>query len=177
MRASELMTHPAITCPLGSPLSAAARLMWENDCGVIPVIDDGGRLVGMVTDRDICMAAYTQGAPLDAIETRTAMAPSVLACRADDSVESVERLMKEGQVRRIPIIDDDRRPVGIVSMSDLARHAADERRSQVNREVVSTLATISEPRQFRGQANGRSGGRDAAMPPATESPEQRSTAH
>jgi predicted transcriptional regulator len=136
----------AITCSAGGPLSVAARLMWENDCGVLPVIDDGGRLVGMVTDRDICMAAFTQGTLLDAIETRTAMAPNVLACHPDDSVEAVEKLMKDGQVRRIPVIDDDHKPVGIVSLNDLARHAAEEGRTQVNREVVSTLATISEPR-------------------------------
>jgi len=146
MHANDLMSYPAITCSASGPLSVAARLMWENDCGVLPVIDDSGRLVGMITDRDICMAAFTQGATLDAIETRTAMAPNVLACRPDDPVESVERLMKDGQVRRIPVIDDDHRPVGVVSLNDLARHAAGEGRTQVNREVVSTLATISEPR-------------------------------
>jgi CBS domain-containing protein len=146
MQASDLMSRPAITCSASGPLSIAARLMWENDCGVLPVTDDGGRLVGMVTDRDICMAAYTQGSQLDAIETRTAMAANVLACRPNDSVESIERLMKSGQVRRIPVIDEDQRPVGVVSLNDLARHAADEGRTQVNREVVATLATISEPR-------------------------------
>jgi CBS domain-containing protein len=146
MHANDLMSYPAITCSASGPLSIAARLMWENDCGVLPVVDDSGRLVGMVTDRDICMAAFTQGTLLDAIETRSAMAPNVLACHADDSVESVEKLMKDGQVRRIPVIDDDHRPVGIVSLNDLARHAAGEGRTQMNREFVSTLATISEPR-------------------------------
>ena len=168
MQASELMTHPAITCGAGSPLSTAARLMWENDCGVLPVVDDGGRLVGMVTDRDICMAAYTKGAPIDAIETRSAMAVNVLACRADDSLESVEQLMKDGQVRRIPIVDGDHRPIGILSMNDLARHAAEDRRGQVNREVVSTLATISEPRHSASTSS-----RAASVPPQIGAPEQR----
>ena len=156
MQASDLMSYPAITCSASGPLSNAARLMWENDCGVLPVIDEGGRLIGMVTDRDICMAAYIQGSQLDAIETRTAMAANVLACRPDDSVESIERLMKNGQVRRIPVIDDDHRPVGVVSMNDLARHAAEGGRTQVNREVVATLATISEPRNGRSGAHAES---------------------
>ena len=78
MYVKDIMSHPAVICPAGSTLDHAARLMWEFDCGVIPVVDDAGHLCGMVTDRDICMAAYTQGKLLSAIPVTTAMAREIV---------------------------------------------------------------------------------------------------
>lgn len=146
MRVDEIMTHPVVTCHATGTLNNAAKLMWEHDCGAIPVVDDEGRLAGIVTDRDICMAAYTQGTPLDDGAVTAAMANHVLACHIDDSVETAEQLMREGQVRRIPVIDNDGRPVGIVAVNDLARLAARGKKSGMDRELVDTIATICEPR-------------------------------
>jgi CBS domain-containing protein len=89
MRIKELMSHPVVTCPNSTTLEDAARLMWEYDCGIVPIVNDDGRLVGVVTDRDICMAGYTQGRPLREIPVVTAMASQVVAAHADDGVESV----------------------------------------------------------------------------------------
>lgn len=146
MHVKEIMTHPVITCSVDSSLSFVARLMWDHDCGAIPVVDREGRLAGIVTDRDICMAAYTQGGALASIPVTTAMAKQVLASHLDDSVETAEELMAEGQVRRVPVIDNDGRPVGIVAMNDLARLAGRTRKGGVDREVVQTLAAICVPR-------------------------------
>lgn len=148
----DVMRHPVVTCSLESDVNHAAQLMWEHDCGAVPVVDDEGRLSGIVTDRDVCMAAYTQGAPLRSIPVATAMAKDVLACHVSDSVDTAEELMREGQVRRIPVIDNDGRPVGIVSMNDLARLAAHARKSGVDREIVQTLAAICSPRLRPEQA-------------------------
>ena len=79
MQIKDIMSHPVVSCPADSTLDQAARLMWEFDCGIVPVIGDDGRLVGVVTDRDICMAAYTQGKTLSAIPVGTAVAPQVVA--------------------------------------------------------------------------------------------------
>ena len=147
MRISELMSKPVITCPGSGTLDDAARLMWEFDCGIVPIVDDDGRLVGVVTDRDICMAAYTQGRLLRDIPVTVAMASRVLAVHAEDVVESAELLMHDNQVRRVPVIDSDGRPIGIVSMNDLARLALRSKRSGVDRELVRTLAAICQPRQ------------------------------
>lgn len=147
MQIKQVMSHPVVTCPADSTLDQAARLMWEFDCGVIPVVGDDGRLMGVVTDRDICMAAYTQGRALNAIPVSTAMAKQVVAGHADDSVESVETLMRSSQVRRIPILDGENRPVGLVSMNDLARVAARAHRPGVDRELVKTLAAVCQPRE------------------------------
>ncbi|MEO8680349.1 MAG: CBS domain-containing protein [Vicinamibacterales bacterium] len=140
------MTHPVVTCSIDSNLSFVARLMWERDCGIIPVVDAAGRLAGIVTDRDICMAAYLQGGALPSIPVTTAMAKHVLACHVNDSVETAEELMTEGQVRRVPVIDNDGRPVGIVAMNDLARLAARAKKSSVEHEILQTLAAICTPR-------------------------------
>jgi CBS domain-containing protein len=147
MRIKEYMSKPVITCPDSGTLDHAARLMWEFDCGIIPVVDAEGRLTGVVTDRDICMAAYTQGRLLRDIPVTVAMATRVVAVHGDEIVETAELLMHDNQVRRVPVIDNDRRPIGIVSVNDLARLAARSKRSGVERELVRTLAAICEPRQ------------------------------
>ena len=150
MFVKDIMNEPVITCSSDSTLNVAAQLMWENDCGTIPVVDHQGRLAGMITDRDICMAAYTQGLPLQSIPVTVAMTKYALACHLDDSVTTAEELMREGQVRRVPVIDNEGRPVGIVAVSDLTRFAAGAKETNIDRAVVSTLAVISTPRFDNG---------------------------
>jgi CBS domain-containing protein len=123
MLAKHIMSQPVSVCQLSDNLDQAARLMWEDDCGAVPVIDAGGRAVAMLTDRDICMAAYTQGKALKQIGVSTAMSRSLHACLPDDPLEQVEQLMMEHQLRRIPVLDDDGHPVGILALNDLARAA------------------------------------------------------
>jgi CBS domain-containing protein len=146
MRIKDVMSYPAVTCPVDVSLDHPARLMWEFDCGVIPVIDAEGRLVGMITDRDICMAALTQGRPLSDLPVAPTMGTPAVACRAEDTVESAERLLREVQVHRLPVVDGDGRPVGVISMNDLARLAARAKKSAVEHEYVQTAAAVGQPR-------------------------------
>ena len=146
MHLKEMMSHPVVTCPVISTLDVPARLMWEFDCGVIPLTDDEGRLSGIITDRDICIAALTQGKPLHEIQAAGAMAAHPVVCHTEETVESAESLMKSAQVRRVPVVDGEGRPVGLVSMNDLARLAARAKRSGVDREFVQTMAAICRPR-------------------------------
>jgi CBS-domain-containing membrane protein len=123
--------------------------MWENDCGVVPVIDGDGRVVGMMTDRDICMAAYTQGQPLWQITVSNAMAKEVHGVRENDRLEAAEGLMRRVRVRRVPVLDGDGRLKGILSMTDLARHTHRTVGRKSNGlsgdSIVQTLAAICEP--------------------------------
>ena len=147
MRAERLMSQPVVTCNRSDALSVAAHLMWTLDCGVVPVVDDDDVLVGIVTDRDVCMAAYTQGRPLQDIPLSTAMSQRVWSCGAGDSIGSVAKLMKKKQVRRVPVIDGNGRPLGIISLADIARHASRSRRKRsAGQEVLQTLAGICQPR-------------------------------
>jgi CBS domain-containing protein len=148
MLVSNLMTQNPRSCHVGDNLAAAAQIMWEADCGAVPVVDDQQKLVGIVTDRDICMAAYTRGEVLRNIPVRVAMARDVITCGSAESVERAERAMRDARVRRLPVVDGEGRLLGIVSLNDLAReafHAGKEDAPRPN-DVAETLAAICEPR-------------------------------
>lgn len=120
MKVSELMSRPVETCSMQDSLNAAAQRMWEHNCGCVPVVDSDGKALGMLTDRDVCMAAYTQGKPLGAIPVSTAMSKSIHTCAPTDTVAAAEKLMAARQVRRLPVVDKDGRVVGLLSLHDIA---------------------------------------------------------
>jgi CBS domain-containing protein len=146
MHINEVMTHPVITCPMDSTADVPARLMWEFDCGVIPLVDGEGRLAGIITDRDLCMAAMTQAKPFHEIAVTSAMANDVVRCHPEDPIETVERQMSHYRIRRVPVVDAENRPVGMVTVNDLARLASRAKRSVVDRELVRAMAEICHPR-------------------------------
>lgn len=144
MKIDSLIRSPAISCTVHDNLERAAQLMWDHAIGCLPVIDDEGHIAGIITDRDICMGAYTQGAPLRSVPVTTAMARHVFACTADDDSTDVAHVMSEHQIRRMPVIDQQGHPVGIVSLDDFAA-AANEAKIPAT-EVAATLAAVSERR-------------------------------
>lgn len=146
MRISEVMSHPAVTCPADAALDAAARLMWEFDCGLVLAVNDDGRLAGVVTDRDICLAAYMHRKPLHLIPVAKAMVKQVISAHAEDEVLSAEHLMRDNRIRRLPVIDQAGHPVGVVSVDDLAQWAVREKRIGIDREFVDMLAAVCGPR-------------------------------
>ena len=146
MQLQEVMSHPVVTCPVDCTADVPARLMWEFDCGVIPLVDPDGRIAGIVTDRDLCMAALTQGKSLYEIAASSAMTRDVVCCRPEDGVDVAETQMRDNQVRRVPIIDEDSHPVGVFSVNDLSRLATNAKRSVIDRDLVRTLGAVSQPR-------------------------------
>jgi len=150
MVVAQLMSHDVATCRPGDTLAMAAATMWQRDIGCLPVVEDDGRVAGIITDRDICMAGYTQGRPLTDVPVSVAMSRQVHTCHPSDALAEVEATMRSRQVRRLPVIDQHDRLAGIVSLNDLARQADRElgRKScEVSgREVNATLAGISAPR-------------------------------
>jgi CBS domain-containing protein len=150
MKISDLMSRPVHTCRAADTLDRAASLMWEHDIGTVAVVDDAGALVGMVTDRDACMASHIRGLALREIPVDVAMSKHVVSCVADDSDAAVAQLMAKHKIRRIPVVDEARRPVGMVSLNDLARTMARGREVPAS-SVAGTLAAISEHRQPDGR--------------------------
>jgi CBS domain-containing protein len=144
--AGQLM-KPVRSCRPGDMLNEAARLMWELDCGAVPVVNEAEHLVGIITDRDICMAAYTRGQPLAALSVENAMSRHVSAVSPKDSLESITVLMRQKQIRRIPVVDNGRL-VGIVTLADIAQHI--EQKADFGpgaaMNLAHTLAIISEHR-------------------------------
>ena len=134
------MTRSVAVCNQDDTLNRAAQLMWEGDCGCIPVLDAGGDVRGIITDRDVCMAAYTQGLPLQQIPVVRAMLTVVHTCGPEDSIESALALMRRNKVRRVPVTDGVR-PVGMLSISDVMRVL---RSSQPARQPEGAHAAIIE---------------------------------
>jgi CBS domain-containing protein len=158
MRVEELMTVEVKVCGPGDSLNRAAQIMWENDCGCVPVVDDAGRVVGMLTDRDVCMAAYTQGRLLVEIPVSSAMSKTLVVCGRDDTIATADQRMRQHRVRRLAVVDGYGRIAGILSLSDIARRARRERPSGKKRrelsleEVGETLGSICE-RPYSGEAS------------------------
>jgi len=144
MQAADLMQREIVTCSNRDSLEHVAGLMWKYDVGALPVASDDGRVVGMITDRDVCMAAYLQGAPLRSITVSSVMSREVVTCGERDAVQDVERAMQQRQVRRVPVLGDLGTLVGMITLNDIAR-AAHEGKLPLA-EVASTLSAISRPR-------------------------------
>ena len=124
--------------------------MWEMDCGYVPVTDSTGRVVGVITDRDICMAAYLQGGALRTLQVSNAMSEKLFACRPDDTIADAEATMRAQQVRRLPVLDSEDQLVGILSLNDIAIEAgreADRKKKEVSlAEIGATLEAICRHR-------------------------------
>lgn len=150
MHVSDLMTRDVSCCSPDDPLSLAARLMWECDCGSVPVLESGtGRVIAMITDRDICMATMLQDRAPSGIRVREAMSHELHSCAPDDSIAHAESILRGQQIRRLPVVDDDGRLVGILSLADILRAASDghrARRELPPEEITDTLSGISQPR-------------------------------
>lgn len=144
MKISELMTKNPCTVTPETPVSEAARLMKEEDVGIIPVVErvggaeTRGRLVGVVTDRDITVRHVAEGRTTDS-PVRDVMSGGVKTASPDDDAETVMTLMGREQVRRIPVVDERGSLVGVVSQADFARKASDPVK------VEKTVEQISQP--------------------------------
>jgi len=139
-RVQDVMTRQVSSCRSHQSLNEATRLMWENDCGFIPVVDDDKRVIGTVTDRDALMASYTRGGTLHEIPVGTTMSHEIVSCKPEDSIDHAAGLMRDHKIRRLAVTGPDGRLQGVVSLNDLATKTAP------NLNVARTLAAICAPR-------------------------------
>ena len=149
MRVKDLMTKDVSAIDRAQMVSEAGWRMWDGDCGALPVVDDENVVVGMITDRDICMATVLSGRPPSAIAVSETMSKVVHACRSDDTLDVAEATMRANQIRRLPVIDEEGKLEGILSLADVARateQRAGRQKEQAPANVVATLAGICAPR-------------------------------
>jgi CBS domain-containing protein len=154
MLVEQLMTREVEACRPDSTLAEAAALMWRRDCGVAPVVDEGGRVVGVLTDRDICIALATRGQTAHEVRAAEVMARPVHACTAVDDAEEALALMRRARVRRLPVLDAAGRLAGLLSINDLLRHArrGKGKRRVSRREVLRTLRAIGRPHHLPAES-------------------------
>jgi CBS domain-containing protein len=141
MKVSDIMSRQPSTCGPGTSVAAAAHLMWEADCGILPVVDDG-RLVGVVTDRDMYIALATRNRLPSELTVGDVATRPVITCAAGDDVHDALRLMQRALVRRLPVLDDRGALVGLLSTDDLVR-VAGPRKAVRPEQVVETLQALA----------------------------------
>jgi len=127
MIVEQICTRAVKSCTAETSVADAADLMWEADCGSLPVIDEAGRVIGIVTDRDICMALALTGQPASDLPVRTLLRPILHTCRPGDEVRAALHTMRAHRVRRLPVVDGAGVLRGMLSFSDVALAARPER--------------------------------------------------
>jgi CBS domain-containing protein len=140
MTVQDLMTSAPVTCTPDTTAAAAAHLMLEADCGILPIVDDG-ELIGVVTDRDLYVALATRNVLAGVLRVGAVARRQVVTCKPTDDVHLALRIMKEARVRRLPVIGPYRTVAGVVSMNDIVLAAAGQAEI-TDAEIVETLRGI-----------------------------------
>jgi len=141
MQARDIMTTDPASVTPDTPVNEAARLMKDQNVGMLPVVDteQSDRLVGVVTDRDIAIRHVAEGHNSGSCPVREAMTERIATCSPDDDVDDVMNLMAREQVRRIPIVDERGSLVGVVAQADIALQNGDRK------AAARTVEKISQP--------------------------------
>jgi len=119
VKVKEIMTLNPKACTPTTDLAEAAHVMWNSDCGILPVVTGGGRVVGLITDRDICMAAAMKGRTLANIAVEEVINGKVYSCKPKDNVITALEIMRDRRVRRLPVVSDEGLLEGMISMNDI----------------------------------------------------------
>ncbi len=143
MRVQDIMTVSPEVCRPDDNLAEAVSQLWSADCGVLPVVDHAGRLAGILTDRDVCIALGTRNERASAVSVETVMRSSVETCGPGEDVISALARMADRQVRRLPVVDDERRLLGILSLSDAALATGSGPHALRAGAVLETLRSVS----------------------------------
>jgi len=154
MKVQDIMTGDVQCCGPDTNLAAAAKMMWDSDCGALPVLNVQGQVMGMITDRDICMAAATKNKPALDITVWETVSGKAYTCHLSDDVHTALDIMKREKVRRLPVVDEDGVLQGIVAMNDFVLLAGETKGGKAPglsyEDVVRTMKAISAHRVLVG---------------------------
>jgi len=145
MKVKDLMTTDVKRCSPDTNLAAAAKIMWEGDCGAVPVTDERDRVVGVITDRDICIAAATRPRTEGEIAVKDVISNAVYTSAPGDDVRAALETMKARKVRRLPVVDQGGRLVGIVSIHDIAEQSRNRTGDLSPDSVLDAFIAITAP--------------------------------
>jgi len=150
MKVRELITIDVKSCRPQTDLAEAAVKMWENDCGALPVVDGEGKVIGLITDRDIAIALGTRDRPASQVAVGDVISGRAYCCSFDDDVKAALKTMRQEKVRRLPVVNDSGALQGILSLNDIILRAEEGKGKKSSglsyEEVVSTVKAISEHR-------------------------------
>ena len=150
MKVYEVMNENVKFCRQETDLAEASAMMWDNDCGVLPVVVNGGKTIGVITDRDIAIALGTRNRPAAEIRVKEVISGKLFATSPDEDIHTALKLMRKEKVHRLPVINAQGNLEGILSLNDVvlqAVHQNGKRTPELNYEdVVSTLKAVCEHR-------------------------------
>ena len=130
----EAMTSNPCSIDADKPVAYAAKMMKEEDVGLAPVVE-GDRLVGTLTDRDIAVRVVAEGRDPESTTVREVASTDLVTIDPDQNLDEALRLMAQKQVRRLPVVEEDGRLIGVVAQADIATHASDEKTGEVVEEI------------------------------------------
>ncbi len=144
MNVRDVMSRDVESCSPDNDLAAAAMIMWRNDCGFVPIVENDGRVVGVITDRDICMATATRHQAPMSLRVRDVMPPRAHTVRPDEDIENALDLMRDERIRRLPVVDEDGKIQGVLSINDLILNAKPRSGGLPLDRVMEVLRSICE---------------------------------
>ncbi|PYN50168.1 MAG: CBS domain-containing protein [Candidatus Rokuibacteriota bacterium] len=153
MKIKHVMTKDPTCCVPSDTAQRAAKIMREEDTGVVPIIENehSRKVIGIVTDRDLCMNVVAEGRDSRTTQVHESMTTTVVSCSPQDSVDKATELMRENQIRRIPVVDEQHQLVGIVAMADMVGRA-DLRTTETHETLKTVSAPTSEPSKPRARS-------------------------
>ena len=153
MRVKNMMTKDPKFCVPADTAQHAAGLMRDEHAGIVPVVESAQslRIVGVVTDRDLCMNVVAEGRDPRAVPVEECMTAKVVTCTSNDSVERVTELMRENQIRRVPVVNEQHELLGIVALADIVERAT-PKATQTHETLKKVSAPTEDPSKPRAQA-------------------------
>jgi CBS-domain-containing membrane protein len=157
MIVKEVMNHEVTTCRPDATLESAAMLMWNGDCGTVAIVDDENKVIGIITDRDICMAVALQHKTASEIQVQEVMSRQLFTCHPENDIMNALKTMSFQKVRRLPVINDSGQLEGIISIEDIIARADRGRRGIQTPELsyddtMTTLKAICRSHKPEGTA-------------------------
>ncbi len=148
MQVEEIMNRDVASCSPETNAAAAAEIMWRRNCGALPIVEHGGRVVGIVTDRDLCIALGTSNRRAAELPLGEIMHKDLALCNPGSDVRAALRTMAQRQLRRLPVVDEAGALKGVLSLSDIALRTADD----LSMDVLNAARAIYDRRDRRKAA-------------------------
>jgi|SRR5579871_239995 len=164
MRVQDIMTKSPNVCTQATNLAAAASILWSAGCGALPVVDEKGNLVSVITDRDMCIALGTRNQKPADVTVADVMQQHPVACRASDDIHTALYIMRTRKIRRLPVVDEHGKLEGVLCMTDLVLNACHDDGSASRPElsyedIMRTLICIYRHAPAAERAVGQAVGR------------------
>ena len=153
MRVKHVMTKDPAACVPSDSAQLAARIMRDEDAGIVPVIDQeqSRKVAGVVTDRDLCMNVIAEGRDPRTVRVEECMTTKVVTCSPNDSIDKATQLMRDNQIRRVTVVDDSGELLGIVARADVVQRA-DVKTTQAHETLKGVSAPSDQPSKPRAQS-------------------------